>query len=92
MVLVLSVLMGVAVQGVQAGLNALAAEIYPVHMRATGVGCSVGIGRVGSICGPLAGGALLRLHWSVSEVFLAGIAPAVVAAIAIALNKSAARQ
>jgi len=87
-VVVVSVLMGVATQGVQAGLNALAAEIYPIHMRATGVGCAVGIGRVGSISGPLVGGLLLQMHWSVSEVFLAGIVPAVIATAAIALNKS----
>ncbi|MEW6346630.1 MAG: MFS transporter [Pseudomonadota bacterium] len=91
-VVVVSVLMGVAVQGVQAGLNALAAEIYPIHMRATGVGCAVGIGRIGSICGPLIGGILLELHWSVSEVFLAGIVPAVVAAVAVALRRSARRE
>ncbi|MDN4572535.1 MFS transporter [Pandoraea cepalis] len=87
-VVVVSVLMGVATQGVQAGLNALAAEIYPIHMRATGVGCAVGIGRIGSISGPLVGGLLLQMHWSVSEVFLAGIVPAVIATAAIALNKS----
>lgn len=86
------VLMGITVQSVQAGLNALAAEIYPIHMRATGVGCAVGIGRIGSISGPLMGGILLQLHWTVSEVFLAGIAPAVVATAAIALNKSGGRQ
>ncbi|PRX96399.1 MFS transporter [Paraburkholderia sp. BL25I1N1] len=90
-VVVVSVLMGVATQGVQAGLNALAAEIYPIHMRATGVGCAVGIGRIGSISGPLVGGLLLQMHWSVSEVFLAGIVPAVVATAAIAVNKSTAK-
>ncbi|AOJ94921.1 MFS transporter [Burkholderia multivorans] len=87
-VVVVSILMGVATQGVQAGLNALAAEIYPIHMRATGVGCAVGIGRIGSISGPLLGGLLLQMHWNVSEVFLAGIVPAVIATAAIALNKS----
>lgn len=90
-VVVVSALMGVAIQGVQAGLNALAAEVYPIHMRATGVGCAVGIGRIGSISGPLVGGVLLQLHWSVSDVFLAGIAPAVIAMIAVAVNKGARR-
>jgi MFS transporter, AAHS family, 4-hydroxybenzoate transporter len=87
-VVVVSMLIGVATQGVQAGLNALAAEIYPIHMRATGVGCAVGIGRIGSISGPLLGGVLLQLHWSVSEVFLAGIVPAVIAITAVAVNRS----
>ena len=55
LVIGVSFMLGVAVQGVQGGLNALAAEIYPARMRATGVGCAVGIGRVGSCAGPLAG-------------------------------------
>ena len=59
LVIGVSFVLGVAVQGVQGGLNALAAEIYPARMRATGVGCAVGIGRVGSFAGPLAGGVLL---------------------------------
>ena len=91
LVIGISLLMGVVVQGVQAGLNALATEIYPTHMRATGVGCAVGIGRIGSISGPLLGGWLLQLHWTASEVFLAGIAPALAAAIAIAVNRRGAR-
>jgi MFS transporter, AAHS family, 4-hydroxybenzoate transporter len=59
LVIGVSFVLGVAVQGVQGGLNALAAEIYPARMRAPGVGCAVGIGRVGSFAGPLAGGVLL---------------------------------
>ncbi|MGO4303217.1 MFS transporter [Cupriavidus sp. RAF12] len=82
-----SLLIGIAVQGAQAGLNALAAEIYPTHMRATGVGCAIGMGRIGSICGPLLGGVMLGLQWDVAHIFLAGIVPALVAAIAIAGNR-----
>jgi AAHS family 4-hydroxybenzoate transporter-like MFS transporter len=86
LVIGVSFVLGVAVQGVQGGLNALAAEIYPARMRATGVGCAVGIGWVGSFAGPLAGGILLQWHWTASQVFLAGIAPALVAAFAIAVK------
>lgn len=86
-VAVVSLLMGVAVQGAQAGFNALAAEIYPTHMRASGVGCAVGIGRIGSICGPLLGGVMLGLQWDVSHIFMAGIVPALIAAAAVAVNR-----
>jgi len=34
----------------------------------------------------LAGGILLQWHWTASQVFLAGIAPALAAAFAIAVN------
>lgn len=87
LVIGLSFLMGLVVQGVQVGLNTLAAEIYPTPMRATGVGCAAGIGRIGSFAGPLAGGLLLQRHWTASEVFLAGIVPAMTAAMAIAINR-----
>ncbi|MDA3644569.1 aromatic acid/H+ symport family MFS transporter [Saccharopolyspora indica] len=34
-------------------------RVYPAANRATGLGWSAGIGRIGAICGPLLGGALL---------------------------------
>ncbi|MBB3213064.1 AAHS family 4-hydroxybenzoate transporter-like MFS transporter [Herbaspirillum sp. Sphag1AN] len=86
-VLAISTLMGIAIQGVQAGLNAMATEIYPTHMRGTGVGFAIGIGRIGSICGPLAGSLMLSLQLDVAHIFLMGIVPATLAIIAIAINR-----
>ncbi|MEV0082477.1 MFS transporter [Saccharopolyspora sp. NPDC050642] len=34
-------------------------HVYPAESRATGLGWSAGIGRIGAICGPLLGGAML---------------------------------
>ncbi|ANN14454.1 MFS transporter [Amycolatopsis orientalis] len=34
-------------------------KTYPAAMRATGIGWAAGVGRVGAICGPILGGALL---------------------------------
>ncbi|MGH8264135.1 MAG: MFS transporter [Steroidobacterales bacterium] len=42
--------------GTQFALNALAAAFYPPVIRSTGIGWAVGIGRIGAILGPLAGG------------------------------------
>src|SRR3954453_4368831 len=50
---------GFCIVGGQIAANALAATFYPTSVRATGVGWALGIGRVGSIVGPLVGGALL---------------------------------
>ncbi len=50
---------GFCVVGGQIAANALAAAFYPTSVRATGVGWALGIGRVGSIVGPLVGGVLL---------------------------------
>ena len=44
---------GFCMVGGQIAANALAATFYPTSIRATGVGWALGIGRVGSIIGPL---------------------------------------
>tara|TARA_Y100000296_G_scaffold39869_1_gene46005 strand:- start:2722 stop:3066 length:345 start_codon:yes stop_codon:yes gene_type:complete len=88
-VIVASSLMGVVIQGAQAGLNVLATEIYPTAMRATGVGFALGIGRIGSICGPLAGSLMLGWQMDVKHIFLMGITPAVIAGLAIVFNRRA---
>jgi AAHS family 4-hydroxybenzoate transporter-like MFS transporter len=73
---------GFCIVGGQIASNALAAMFYPTSIRATGVGWSLGVGRVGSIVGPLVGGALLLRHWDAPSLFLAAAAPAVIAALA----------
>jgi AAHS family 4-hydroxybenzoate transporter-like MFS transporter len=79
------VVLGICTQGAQAGLNALAAHFYPTSIRATGVGWSLGVGRIGSILGPTFGGMLLALGWTPHRILMAAIAPAVVALLAVVL-------
>jgi MFS family permease len=52
-------LMGLALQGGFTGFYSLGALLYPTEVRSTGIGWAVGIGRAGSIVGPLVGGFLL---------------------------------
>jgi MFS transporter, AAHS family, 4-hydroxybenzoate transporter len=78
--------LGVSVQAAQAGLNVLAAMYYPTAMRSTGVGCALGVGRVGSIVGPMIGGVMLGLQWTPREVFLAGAVPALISAATVVLS------
>jgi AAHS family 4-hydroxybenzoate transporter-like MFS transporter len=73
---------GFCIVGGQIAANALAATYYPTSVRATGVGWALGIGRVGSIIGPLVGGALLTMKWSTGSVFMAAAAAALCAALA----------
>jgi AAHS family 4-hydroxybenzoate transporter-like MFS transporter len=73
---------GFCVVGGQIAANGLAAAFYPTSVRATGVGWALGIGRVGSIVGPLVGGVLLTMQWSTAAVFLAAAAAALCAALA----------
>jgi AAHS family 4-hydroxybenzoate transporter-like MFS transporter len=73
---------GFCIVGGQIAANALAAAFYPTSVRATGVGWALGIGRIGSIVGPLVGGALLSMKWSAAEVFIAAAVAALCAALA----------
>ncbi|MFL5363504.1 MAG: MFS transporter [Myxococcales bacterium] len=73
---------GFCVVGGQIGANALTAESYPTAIRSTGVGWALGIGRIGSIVGPLIGGWLFALHWDIRHIFLVAAGPALIAAAA----------
>ncbi|MFL9875850.1 MFS transporter [Paraburkholderia megapolitana] len=86
-ILVATGLAGIAVQGAQAGLNSLAAEIYPTSMRGTGVGCALAVGRIGSILGPIAGSLMLAFNWNAQQIFLTGVIPGAIAAAAILCSR-----
>ncbi len=75
--------LGITVQGAQAGLNALVAGYYPTAIRSTGVGWALAVGRIGSIVGPVLGGVMLSLDWNLQQIFLAGTVPALCAGAAI---------
>jgi AAHS family 4-hydroxybenzoate transporter-like MFS transporter len=70
---------GFCIVGGQIAANAMAATYYPTAMRSTGVGWALGIGRVGSIVGPLVGGMMLARHISTETLFLVAAVPAVIA-------------
>jgi AAHS family 4-hydroxybenzoate transporter-like MFS transporter len=76
-------LLGWCVQSAQSGLNVLAAEFYPVSIHSTGIGWALGVGRVGSIIGPVLGGVMLTLQWNVHQIFLAGTLPALCSVAAL---------
>ncbi|HJT87615.1 MAG TPA: MFS transporter [Bryobacteraceae bacterium] len=73
---------GFCVIGAQTGANSLAAESYSTAVRSTGVGWALGIGRIGSIAGPVLGGILLSSQLQVRQVFWAAAVPSVLAAAA----------
>lgn len=73
---------GFCIVGGQIASNALTATYYPTAMRSTGVGWALGIGRVGSIVGPLVGGVMLSRHVGVETLFMAAAVPALIACVA----------
>ncbi|RKE36358.1 AAHS family 4-hydroxybenzoate transporter-like MFS transporter [Paraburkholderia sp. BL23I1N1] len=76
-------LAGFCVLGGQSGLNALAVTLYPTQSRATGAGWALGVGRLGAVLGPLAGGHLMAIAWTADQTLLVSAIPAACAAAAI---------
>ncbi|HUI15387.1 MAG TPA: MFS transporter [Xanthobacteraceae bacterium] len=69
----------------QTGVIALAAVVYPVAIRSTGVGWAMAIGRIGAAVGPILGGILLSWQWPVDRIILCIAAPALLGALCVAL-------
>jgi AAHS family 4-hydroxybenzoate transporter-like MFS transporter len=59
--LVAAFIAGFCVLGIQTGINVAGALIYPTSLRANGSGWQLGVGRVGSIVGPLLGALFVGL-------------------------------
>jgi MFS transporter, AAHS family, 4-hydroxybenzoate transporter len=57
------------------GMYVVIAEIYPTTLRSTGAGLTLGIGRVGSILGPMAGGWALAAQWPPGGIFVMAATP-----------------
>jgi AAHS family 4-hydroxybenzoate transporter-like MFS transporter len=82
MVTIFTWLAGFAVLGVQFGNNACAGLIYPTEARSNGVGFALGIGRLGAILGPIAGGILIEQKTPLGELFGWAAAPMAAGALA----------
>lgn len=77
--LIASFAAGFCVLGIQTGINVAGALIYPTSLRANGSGWELGIGRVGSIVGPLLGGLFVAMP--VDQLYLWSALPFVFGAI-----------
>ncbi len=77
-------LIGVFVGLGASGAIALAVLFFPAEIRSTGVGWSMGVGRLGQVIAPIAIGSLVQHDLTAGQVmFVVGLAPAI-AAMAIA--------
>ena len=78
-------LAGFCTLGSQFGNNAAAGLLYPAAFRSRGVGWALGIGRVGSVAGPLVGGMLIARQLPPEKLFLLASLPMVVGMAAAAM-------
>jgi MFS transporter, AAHS family, 4-hydroxybenzoate transporter len=75
-------LAGFCLLGLQFGLNATSAILYPTAIRSNGSGWAFGIGRFGSISGPVIGGYLIAMQLPLRQIFLLLLIPLGIGTIA----------
>jgi MFS transporter, AAHS family, 4-hydroxybenzoate transporter len=78
-VLIATFFAGFVVLGIQSGINVVGALIYPTSLRANGSGWELGIGRIGSIVGPLLGALFVGLP--VTQLYMWSALPFAVGAV-----------
>jgi MFS transporter, AAHS family, 4-hydroxybenzoate transporter len=70
---------GFCVLGIQTGINVVGALVYPTSLRANGSGWELGIGRIGSVVGPLLGA--LFVGMAVEKLYVWSALPFAVGAV-----------
>lgn len=76
---------GFGIVGCQGVLNTAAGLIYPVSCRPTGAGAALGVGRIGSLSGPIVGGYFLARQLETQHMFYVPVLPLSIALIATAI-------
>jgi len=69
---------GVFIQGGFVGMYALSSKSYPTHIRATGIGWAIGVGRLGAVFGPALAGFLVVRGMTLSQSYLVFALPVVI--------------
>jgi AAHS family 4-hydroxybenzoate transporter-like MFS transporter len=82
---------GICLVGGQTGLNGISGTFYPTYIRSTGTGWAFGVGRVGSILGPVVGGILISFNLPITLLFTCAALPALCCAGATYLLAPAAK-
>jgi AAHS family 4-hydroxybenzoate transporter-like MFS transporter len=75
-------LAGFCLLGLQFGLNATSAMLYPTSIRSNGSGWAFGVGRFGSISGPVIGGYLIAAQLPLHQIFLLLLIPLAIGTVA----------
>lgn len=89
LLMALAFVAGLCTIGGQTAMNAATTGLYPAHVRATGLGAALAVGRGGSILGPWIGGLLLASDWPLPTIFgIVALPAAITAAIAFLLSRS----
>jgi AAHS family 4-hydroxybenzoate transporter-like MFS transporter len=81
LLMIIEFVAGFCVLGLQFGLNAVSAMIYPTSFRSNGSGWALGVGRVGAIVGPVLGGFLITV-FPVRQLYVLAAIPFLIGTVA----------
>lgn len=81
--LVFAVLLGALMNGCIAGLYTINPTLYAADFRSTGVGVTIGVGRLGSILAPIVAGGLLDAGWAKDDLYGATAVVIILAVVAL---------
>ena len=73
---------GACIVGTKNLANPYISEFYPKEVRSTGVGVTVGVGRIGAILAPLVIGLLLATSLAPQSAFMAFAIPSILGGVA----------
>ena len=83
LMLVLGVAVGMLLNGCVTGMYTITPQSYAFHLRSTGVGIALGVGRIGAIMGPLVVGYLVDSGWAPLALYVGAAVVMLVVAVAI---------
>lgn len=83
LMLFLGVVVGMLLNGCVTGMYTITPQSYPFHLRSTGVGMALGVGRVGAIMGPLVVGYLVDSGWTPLALYVGAAVVMLLVAVAI---------
>lgn len=83
LMLALGVAVGMLLNGCVTGMYTITPQSYPFHLRSTGVGIALGVGRIGAIMGPLVVGYLVDSGWAPLALYVGAAVVMLVVAVAI---------
>lgn len=85
LLLIVTFILGMAMNASGAGLYALAPTLYPAAARTTAVGWASAVGRIGAIASPVLVGLLVDAGWTAGPLFVLFAPPLIVAGLAVLL-------
>ena len=74
-------IIGISMQGGYTGMYAVAAKIYPIEIRSTGVGWAIGLGRFGAVLGPGIAGYMIASGLPITINFMVFAIPMLIGGI-----------